>query len=614
VFSISKCYNVLKGDIIINNTKILNQSFFEKYYIDMQMSFPEISKMLYNKGTPIATSTLYKYAKKIGISRSISEGKRLSQNIYLDYKQTFINESIIECIDGFLLGDGHIDLSSSKQTLVARLTCGLAYQEFCEYLMSFFSNYNSSCTPYKDKKMSSGIQWQGRTSFHPDLYIQHKRWYPQDKKKQPPQDVRLTPTSVLLWYLGDGSQVQSGNSISVRLSTDGFSPKNNEFLVKQLNELGISCHRNNDNRIYIEAKGIPDFFNFIGKESPIECYSYKFDLPEWRFASKRMREVAEELKIDYNKLSYWVKTNKIPCFRTDPKGKPRFLTEHIQEIKQFIASHEDCLQDIINVFSTETIQHKINGLYFPKHKFLIQLVKNIESSEKNISHTDAYKKQKNILTECRTKGIRLFLIFENQWRERKEQILNFLTTIIQKNSVIAARKCSINNENCKVFVNQNHIQGYGIGTIKFFNLIYNNEIVASMTVSKHHRQNIEGNPLILNRLCFKNGYTIQGGASKLFKYLKNWAIGEGYDRIISWSDSCWTEGKIYEILDFELVKEYDPDYFYWDSINNKYLSKQSQKKSNTGCPKEITEKEWALQKGLFRIWNCGKKLWQYEKG
>ena len=135
-----------------------------------------------------------------------------------------------------------------------------------------------------------------------------------------------------------------------------------------------------------------------------------------------------------------------------------------------------------------------------------------------------------------------------------------------------------------------------------------------MTVSKHHRQNIEGNPLILNRLCFKNGYTIQGGASKLFKYLKNWAIGEGYDRIISWSDSCWTEGKIYEILDFELVKEYDPDYFYWDSINNKYLSKQSQKKSNTGCPKEITEKEWALQKGLFRIWNCGKKLWQYEKG
>ena len=593
-------------------TEILNQLFFDKYYVDMQMSFPAISKMFYDRGTPISISTLCKYAKKFNISRSVSEGKRLSQDIYLDYKQTFINESIIEYIDGFLLGDGHIDLSSSKQTLVARLTCGLAYQEFCEYLMLFFNTYNSSCTPYKDKKMSSGIQWQGRTSFHPDLYIQHERWYPQNKKKQPPQDVRLTPTSVLLWYLGDGSQVQSGNSISIRLSTDGFSPKNNEFLVKKLNELGILCHRNNDNRIYIEAKGIPSFFNFIGKESPIECYKYKFDLPEWRFASKRMREVAEELKIDYNKLSYWVKTKKVSCFRITPNSKPRFLPKHIQEIKRFVSLQENILQDIVSIFPNETIQHKINGLYFPKHKLLIQIVKNIESSEKNISHTDAYKKQKKILTKCRTQKTRLFAIFENQWKTRNAQILNFLKTIIQKNSVIAARKCSINNENCKTFINKHHIQGYGIGTIKFFNLIYNNEIVASMTVSRHHRQNVEGNPLVLNRLCFKNGYTVQGGASKLFKYLKEWAKEEGYDRIISWSDNCWTEGKIYEILGFKLIKEYNPDYFYWDSINNKYLSKQSQKKSNTGCPKEITEKEWALRKGLFRIWDCGKKLFVYK--
>ena len=156
-------------------TEILNQLFFDKYYVDMQMSFPAISKMFYDRGTPISISTLCKYAKKFNISRSVSEGKRLSQDIYLDYKQTFINESIIEYIDGFLLGDGHIDLSSSKQTLVARLTCGLAYQEFCEYLMLFFNTYNSSCTPYKDKKMSSGIQWQGRTSFY--LYKVCKKNY-----------------------------------------------------------------------------------------------------------------------------------------------------------------------------------------------------------------------------------------------------------------------------------------------------------------------------------------------------------------------------------------------------------------------------------------------------
>ena len=38
------------------------------------------------------------------------------------------------------------------------------------------------------------------------------------------------------------------------------------------------------------------------------------------------------------------------------------------------------------------------------------------------------------------------------------------------------------------------------------------------------------------------------------------------------------------------------------------MSKQSQKKSNTGC-QNMTEHQWALEHGLARIWDCGKKRW-----
>lgn len=67
--------------------------------------------------------------------------------------------------------------------------------------------------------------------------------------------------------------------------------------------------------------------------------------------------------------------------------------------------------------------------------------------------------------------------------------------------------------------------------------------------------------------------------------------------------------EIYPILGFSMSREYGSDYFYWDARNNRYLSKQSQRKKKVGCPTEITEREWCRERGLYRIWDCGKKLW-----
>jgi hypothetical protein len=101
----------------------------------------------------------------------------------------------------------------------------------------------------------------------------------------------------MMWYLGDGSLVvnEEKNTVMLRLSTDGFSKERVEFLAGKLRDQGIDCHRNGDNRIQVEARGIAAFFDFIGHESPVKCYAYKFDLPDWRFKAKRMREVADEL-------------------------------------------------------------------------------------------------------------------------------------------------------------------------------------------------------------------------------------------------------------------------------------------------------------------------------
>ena len=43
-----------------------------------------------------------------------------------------------------------------------------------------------------------------------------------------------------------------------------------------------------------------------------------------------MKDVAEELDISYDRLSYLVKIGQAPCYRATPKGRPRFLPEHIE--------------------------------------------------------------------------------------------------------------------------------------------------------------------------------------------------------------------------------------------------------------------------------------------
>jgi len=198
---------------------------------------------------------------------------------------------------------------------------------------------------HKAQSMNQGFMFSGSTSFHPDIYKQYLRWYPENingnRVKQPPEDIRITRNSVMRWYLGDGSVVVKNNTVTPRLSTDGFAMDKVEILVERLRDKDIICHRNNENRIRIDAKGIPAFFDFIGKKSPIQCYNYKFDkIPFWRFESKRMKEVSEELNIDYSRLSYFVKNGKIKVYRLSPTGRPRFLPEHIKEVKELIKNGE----------------------------------------------------------------------------------------------------------------------------------------------------------------------------------------------------------------------------------------------------------------------------------
>lgn len=213
--------------------------------------------------------------------------------------------------------------------------------------------------------------------------------------------------------------------------------------------------------------------------------------------------------------------------------------------------------------------------------------------------------------ECKKKGVRLLTIFSDEWISRRYQIENFIKGIlgIAKYKTMA-RKCTISEIDWRLgrdFVEQYHIQGIKLKSLLSVGLYYQNELIGVCLFNKHHRGSGE---FVLSRLVFKTDWCVVGGASKLISFGKKWGKERGFSKMISWSDNRWSYGNIYEKCGFTKDEELGPDYSYVNiNLPLERISKQSCQKKKIGCPKDKTEREFMLERGFDRIWDCGKIRW-----
>lgn len=162
-------------------------------------------------------------------------------------------------------------------------------------------------------------------------------------------------------------------------------------------------------------------------------------------------------------------------------------------------------------------------------------------------HSDKYQKDsnyhKNKMDECNKKGIRLIMVWEDDWIHKphiiKRMINRQLGTsaeqrVYARNTYVDS---SVSLSEIREFQNDNHIQGYGAGGIKIgLREKDTGLLVAAMTLKKKPSDSLE-----LVRYCTSK--SVVGGHSKLISWIES---NLQYKCINTFADLSISDGDLYE--------------------------------------------------------------------
>lgn len=199
------------------------------------------------------------------------------------------------------------------------------------------------------------------------------------------------------------------------------------------------------------------------------------------------------------------------------------------DLNKYMNHYGSSLENEVRLFLDDLkIEYNINvrniiypyelDIYIPKYNVAIECNGTYYHSNKFMDKNYHFNKSKL----CEEKGIRLIHIFEYEWNNiRQRPILeNIIKNALNINTnKIYARKCNIvikKSNEMKEFFNTNNIQGFRGGKFAIC-LEYNDEIIMSYMLGsaffgkgKYEWEVIRG--------ATKLGYTVVGGASKIWNY------------------------------------------------------------------------------------------------
>ena len=180
---------------------------------------------------------------------------------------------------------------------------------------------------------------------------------------------------------------------------------------------------------------------------------------------------------------------------------------------------------------------------------------------------------------------------------------------------IAARKCTVKevDKNTAIkFIEDNHIQGKCNNIKLSIGLFYNNKLVQLIALGKpRYNKNYEYELL---RLCTLTGYSITGGASKIFSYMTKVL---NIKSIVSYCDLSKFSGNIYDILGFKLLRINKPSRHWYNIKTKQHITDNLLRQRGfdqlfgTNYGKGTSNEQLMLDAGFLPVYDCGQATYVF---
>lgn len=216
-----------------------------------------------------------------------------------------------------------------------------------------------------------------------------------------------------------------------------------------------------------------------------------------------------------------------------------------------------------------------------------------------------YHLEKTKLAE--SQGFRCIHIFD--WDD-----VDKVVSMLKPRQSIYARNCEIYRLNLDVaedFLNEYHLQGSCRGQLLCLGLVKDGTLYQVMTFGKSRYDSKHDIELL--RLCTLPGYSVTGGASKLFSY----ATSEyALNNIISYCDRSKFTGHVYEKMGMKLIRTTPPQEV-WSKGNQKITANLLRQRGydqlfKTNYGKGASNEMLMLENGWAPVTDCGQLVYEFK--
>ena len=276
--------------------------------------------------------------------------------------------------------------------------------------------------------------------------------------------------------------------------------------------------------------------------------------------------------------------------------RSEFENEMIEEIQKFYKGK-------IIENDREILDGKELDIYFPDVKLAIECdgiywhSGNLKPSTYHLEKTE----------KCESKGIHLLHIYDSEWYEQQDVIIDRIKSLLGFNKKLGARQChceKIENDDYELFCESYHIQGSVKAKWKY-GLYFKDELVA---VASFGKSRFKKDEYELLRYCSKAGLSVLGGMKKLVSHFKK---ETGIVDVVSYADRRYTM-KEHSVYGNDIISISKPGYSYVtkNGIENR-MNFQKYKLKNNPLTKdfykdELTESEICELAGLRKLYDCGQ--------